>query len=72
MVQEYLGHSDFSMTLNTSSHILPSMQEEAAEKIDELLKPIEISEELKNLAEPKQEYVVLSQGNRRNENGQIG
>jgi integrase len=71
VVQERLGHSDISMTLNTYSHVLPSMQEEAAEKMDELLKPIEVSEELKKLAEPKQEYVILSQGNNKGI-GQIG
>ena len=32
IVQEHLGHSDISLTLNTYSHVLPSMQEEAAEK----------------------------------------
>jgi len=44
IVQERLGHSDISLTLNTYSHVLPSMQEEAAEKIDELLKLIEVHE----------------------------
>lgn len=48
VVQERLGHSDISLTLNTYSHVLPSMQEEAAEKMDELLTPIEISKELRN------------------------
>jgi integrase len=63
VVQERLGHADISLTLNTYSHVLPSMQEEAAEKMDELLKPIEVSEELKKLGEPKKEYFV---GNRAN------
>jgi integrase len=40
VVQERLGHSEISMTLNIYSHVLPSMQEEAAEKLDELLTPI--------------------------------
>ena len=31
IAQERLGHSDISLTLNTYSHVLPSMQEEAAE-----------------------------------------
>ena len=43
IVQERLGHSDISLTLNTYSHVLPSMQEEAAEKLDELLIPIDVA-----------------------------
>ncbi len=34
VVQERLGHSDISMTLNTYSHVLPVMQDDAAEKVD--------------------------------------
>jgi len=58
IVQERLGHSDISLTLNTYSHVLPGMQEEAAEKMDELLKPIEVSKEIKSLKEPKSLYVA--------------
>ncbi len=47
VVQERLGHSDISMTLNTYSHVLPVMQDEAAEKLDELLTPINVSNELR-------------------------
>lgn len=36
VVQERLGHSDISLTLNTYSHVLPSLQEAAAAKIDDL------------------------------------
>ncbi len=42
IVQERLGHADISMTLNTYSHVLPSMQEEAAEKIDEIITMIDV------------------------------
>ena len=56
IVQERLGHADISMTLNTYSHVLPSMQEEAAEKLDELLTPIEVSKEIKQLREVDQVY----------------
>ena len=59
VVQERLGHSDISLTLNTYSHTLPSMQEEAAEKMDELLTPIEVSDELKKIGEPTPHLVVL-------------
>ena len=40
VVQERLGHSDIILTLGTYSHVLPVMQDEAAEKMDELLTPI--------------------------------
>jgi integrase len=37
VVQEMLGHSTISMTLDIYSHVLPEMQAEAAESLDELL-----------------------------------
>jgi integrase len=37
IVQETLGHSQISLTLDTYSHILPSMQEDAAAKMNTLL-----------------------------------
>lgn len=46
VVQERLGHSDISLTLNTYSHVMPGMQEEAADKIDELLTLVDVKEEL--------------------------
>lgn len=49
VVQERLGHSDISLTLNTYSHVLPSMQEEAAEKMDELFTLTEVSDELNKI-----------------------
>jgi integrase len=36
VVQELLGHSSISMTIDTYSHILPSMQQEAMHKLDDL------------------------------------
>lgn len=36
IVQERLGHSQISLTLDTYSHVLPSMQKEAADKLDRL------------------------------------
>lgn len=38
VVQERLGHSKISMTPDTYSHVLPSMQREAAKKMDSLFK----------------------------------
>ena len=37
VVQERLGHSSISMTLGTYSHVLPSLQEDVADRLDELL-----------------------------------
>ena len=36
VVQELLGHSQIGMTMDTYSHVLPSMQKEAMEKWDDL------------------------------------
>jgi hypothetical protein len=36
VVQEILGHSQISMTMDTYFHVLPSMQQEAMSKLDEL------------------------------------
>lgn len=38
VVQELLGHSSISITLDVYSHVLPSMQQEAASKMDDLFK----------------------------------
>jgi integrase len=51
IVSERLGHSDISLTLNTYSHVLPPMQEEAAEKMDDLLTLIEVSDEFNVIME---------------------
>ena len=37
VVQERLGHSDIGITLNLYSHVLPGMQEDASEKLDEIM-----------------------------------
>jgi integrase len=37
VVQEMLGHSNISVTLDIYSHVLPDMQTEAAESLDDLL-----------------------------------
>jgi integrase len=38
VVSERLGHSSIGITFDTYSHLLPSIQEEAARKIDESLR----------------------------------
>ena len=35
MVQEILGHSDISMTMNIYSHVLPTIQEDAVNKLNQ-------------------------------------
>jgi integrase len=37
VVQERLGHSQISLTLDTYSHVVPSLQEEAAGKFEEVM-----------------------------------
>jgi integrase len=60
VVQERLGHADITLTLNTYSHVLPVMQEEAAERLDQLLTPIDVSNELKKVDELQADYVPAS------------
>lgn len=38
VVQEMLGHSQINLTLDTYSHVLPDIQREAAEKMNDILK----------------------------------
>ena len=42
IVQERLGHSTISLTLDTYSHVAPAMQQEVAEKMDEILTPVAV------------------------------
>ncbi len=37
IVSERLGHASISITLDTYSHVLPGLQEAAAEKFDEIM-----------------------------------
>jgi integrase len=46
VVQERLGYSDISLTLNTYSHVMPGLQEEAVDKIDELMDMTDVSDQL--------------------------
>lgn len=38
VVQERLGHSTITMTLDTYSHVMPGLQEQASSKLSEILK----------------------------------
>jgi integrase len=44
VVQERLGHAQISLTLDTYSHVLPSMQKDAAGKLDSMLIPTPAAE----------------------------
>jgi integrase len=37
VVMEILGHSQISLTMNTYSHVVPTLQKEAARRMDEVL-----------------------------------
>lgn len=39
IVSEALGHSSVAFTLDTYSHVLPSIQKAAAKRLDEVLEP---------------------------------
>jgi integrase len=41
IVQEMLGHSTISITLDTYSHVLPNMQKEAVKAMEGLVNPLE-------------------------------
>jgi integrase len=56
IIQERLGHADISMTLNTYSHVLPSMQEDAAQKLDKFLTPIEVTDKINAIKEQAAVY----------------
>jgi len=63
IVQERLGHSQISLTLDTYSHVLPSMQREAAAKLDKLFAdeaPAETGEEY--FVRLRKEYIAASGG----------
>jgi integrase len=42
VVSRRLGHAKASITLDIYGHLIPSMQTEAAEKIDELIMPVAV------------------------------
>ncbi len=37
VVMEVLGHSEVGMTLNTYSHVIPQLRQEAADRMNEIL-----------------------------------
>ncbi len=43
IVMEMLGHSTIALTMNTYSHVIPALQREAANTIDDILNPVATS-----------------------------
>jgi len=63
VVQERLGHSDISLTLNTYSHVLPSLQEEAAAIMDDLLNPVPLNLDIEENSEIYEKDNTLRRNN---------
>ncbi|HET9530132.1 MAG TPA: site-specific integrase, partial [Blastocatellia bacterium] len=43
IVMDLLGHSQIGLTMNTYSHVIPAMQNEVANRMDEILTPVAVS-----------------------------
>jgi integrase len=43
LAMEILGHSQIAVTMNTYSHVIPSMKSEVASRMDEILNPVATS-----------------------------
>jgi integrase len=54
IVSERLGHSGVAITLDTYSHVLPGLQEEAARRFDEVMQQAKVQSEIDQIA--KQRY----------------
>ena len=55
VVQELLGHSTISMTMDTYSHVIPSMQQGAMDKWNDLFKESKEDSNNKDEGEGKKE-----------------
>jgi len=51
IVSERLGHSGVAITLDTYSHVLPGLQEEAARRFDEVMQQAKVQSEIDQIAE---------------------
>jgi integrase len=49
VVSRRLGHARASITLDVYGHLIPSLQAEAAEKIDELVTPVAVEFDRKKI-----------------------
>jgi len=45
IVQERLGHASIQVTLDTYSHVVPGLQQAAAERFDQVVLPPQVREE---------------------------
>ena len=61
IVQEILGHSDISMTLNIYSHVLPTIQESAIDKLNQAFAKQEGDYKQENEHEPSKDRDSESQ-----------
>jgi integrase len=43
IVMDLLGHSQIGLTMNTYSHVIPAMQNEVANRMDEILTPVAVN-----------------------------
>lgn len=51
IVSERLGHSGVAITLDTYSHVLPGLQEEAARRFDEVMQQAKVKSEIDQIVE---------------------
>jgi integrase len=58
IVSKRLGHSKVSITLDIYGHLIPEMQDEAAELIDDLITPVKVEWPLNGTKEPVQPYIT--------------
>lgn len=62
IVQERLGHAQISITLNTYSHVIPTLQREAADAIGELLSaPVVAPVVARPISEAEREKEMVTQ-----------
>jgi len=47
VISERLGHSSIAITMDIYSHVMPGLQEEAASRFEEALRPRSLKEPLK-------------------------
>jgi integrase len=58
VVQEILGHSQISMTMDIYSHVLPSMHQDAMKKLNEAIEKETLEEDTLEKGEPEDEQQV--------------
>ena len=56
LVQETLGHSTYKLTMDTYSHMIPHLQNEVADRMDEILSPTKLSNSYQKRSRPDCNY----------------